>query len=201
MSIGSLTVWNFGDKFRSRDYQYLLHCLSVSEKDRITEDIWRQHTDEMLMLEGNLFNVCGKQEFQPSADQPWQSWASELCQAGSYPLPYANVHKWLGIHGCNNWACWHWHMESTHNGKAKAGFKKAGVENLSPISSSYWEEEAWERIGFHSLKWHKANSALFNKEQFDVVCKVKEVCSLYFNRLSLFFCLLRASAVASSKCK
>ena len=29
MSIGSLTLWNFGHKVRSRDYQYLLHCLSV----------------------------------------------------------------------------------------------------------------------------------------------------------------------------
>lgn len=39
MSIGSLTLWNFGDKVRSRDYQYLLHCLSVSEKDNVMEDL------------------------------------------------------------------------------------------------------------------------------------------------------------------
>ena len=97
MSIGSLTVWNFGDKVRSRDYQYLLHCISVSEKDQVMEDLWKQHTEEMLVLEGNILNVCDRQctlEFQPSADQSWQSWANgELNQAASYPSPYAFVHK------------------------------------------------------------------------------------------------------------
>ena len=97
MSIGSLTAWNFGDKVRSRDYQYLLHCLRVSEKDQIMEDLWKQHTEEMLLLEGNILNVCDEQctiEFQPSADQSWQSWANgELNQAASYPSPYAFVHK------------------------------------------------------------------------------------------------------------
>ena len=97
MSIGSLTVWNFGDKVRSRDYQYLLHCLSVSEKDQVMEDLWKQHTEEMLVIEGNILNVCDQQctlEFQPSADQSWQSWANgELNQAASYPSLYAFVHK------------------------------------------------------------------------------------------------------------
>ena len=97
MSIGSLTVWNFGERVRSRDYQYILHCLSVNEKDKIMEDLWKQHSEEMLMLEGNILNVCGQQctlEFQPSADQSWQSWAcGELNQAATYPSPYANVHK------------------------------------------------------------------------------------------------------------
>lgn len=97
MSIGSLTVWNFGDHVRSRDFQYLLHCLSVNEKDRVMEDLWKQHTEEMLMLEGNVLTICGEQctlEFQPSADQSWQSWANgELNQAATYPSPYAFVHK------------------------------------------------------------------------------------------------------------
>ena len=61
------------------------------------EDIWRQHTEEMKVLEGNVLTVCGQQcttEFQPSADQSWQSWANnELNQAATYPSPYANVHK------------------------------------------------------------------------------------------------------------
>lgn len=63
MSIGSLTgtIWNCGDKVRSRDYQYLLQCLSASEKDRVMEDLWKQHTEEMLILEGNVLNVCGHQ--------------------------------------------------------------------------------------------------------------------------------------------
>lgn len=82
---------------RSWDYQYLLHCLSVSEKDNVMEDLWKQHTEEMLVLEGNILNVSGHQctlEFQPSADQSWQSWANgELNQAATYPSPYAFVHK------------------------------------------------------------------------------------------------------------
>ena len=61
------------------------------------ESIWKQHTDEMKMLEGNVFNVCDRQctlEFQPNADMSWQSWANnELHQAASYPSPYANVSK------------------------------------------------------------------------------------------------------------
>ena len=39
MSIGSLTCWNFGGMVRSRDCHYLLHCLSVSEKDPVIEDL------------------------------------------------------------------------------------------------------------------------------------------------------------------
>lgn len=61
------------------------------------EDLWKQHTEEMLVLEGNILNVSGHQctlEFQPSADQSWQSWANgELNQAATYPSPYAFVHK------------------------------------------------------------------------------------------------------------
>ena len=76
MSIGSLTCWNLGDRVRSREYQYLLHCLSIEEKDPVMQDLWLQHSDEMLLLEGNILTVCGSQctvEFQPSADQSWQS--------------------------------------------------------------------------------------------------------------------------------
>ena len=97
MSIGSLTCWNFGDRVRSRDFQYILHCVSLGEKHEVLESIWKQHTDEMEMLEGNVFNVCDRQctlEFQPSADMSWQSWANnELNQAATYPSPYANVSK------------------------------------------------------------------------------------------------------------
>ena len=97
MSIGSLTSWNFGDRVRSRDFQYILHCVSLGEKDEVLESIWKQHTDEMEVLEGNVFNVCGKQctlEFQPSADMSWQSWANnELNQTATSPSPYANESK------------------------------------------------------------------------------------------------------------
>lgn len=97
MSIGSLTCWNFGSKVRSRDSHYLLHCISVSEPYTVMEDLWRQHTDEMEVLEGNVLNIHGHHctvEFQPSADQSWQSWPSnELNQAATYPSPDANVHE------------------------------------------------------------------------------------------------------------
>ena len=56
MSIGSLTSWNFGDRVRSRDFQYILHCVSLGEKHEVLESIWKQHTDEMEMLEGNVFD-------------------------------------------------------------------------------------------------------------------------------------------------
>ena len=97
MSIGSLTSWNIGDRVRSRDFQYILHCVSLGEKHEVLESIWKQHTDEMEMLEGNVFNVCDSQctlEFQPSADMSWKSWANnELNRAATFPSPYANVSK------------------------------------------------------------------------------------------------------------
>ena len=97
VSIGSLTLWNFGEMVRSREYHYLLHCLSVKEKEEIMATIWKQHTEEMQMLEGNIFHVAGCEctvQFQPSADQSWQSWANnETTQAATYPSPFANVSK------------------------------------------------------------------------------------------------------------
>ena len=60
MSIGNLTIWNLGDRVRSSDFQYLLHCVSLGEKDEVLENLWKQHTDEMALLEGNVSTVCGK---------------------------------------------------------------------------------------------------------------------------------------------
>ena len=101
MFIGSLTMWNLGDRVRSSDFQYLLHCVSLQEKHEVLEDLWRHHADEMVLLEGNILTIAGKQctvEFQPSADICWQSWANnELNQAATYPSPYANVHKGIVI--------------------------------------------------------------------------------------------------------
>ena len=61
------------------------------------EDIWRQHVEEMKLLEGNVLTVCSQQctaEFQPSADHSWQSWANnKQNQAATYPSPYASVHR------------------------------------------------------------------------------------------------------------
>ena len=60
------------------------------------EDLWKQHTEEMLLLEGNILNVCDQQCTLSlrSADQLWQSWANgEFNQAASYSSLYAFVHK------------------------------------------------------------------------------------------------------------
>lgn len=43
MSIGSLTMWNLGDRVRSSDFQYLLHCVSLREKDETLEELCKQH--------------------------------------------------------------------------------------------------------------------------------------------------------------
>ena len=101
MSIGSLTCWNFGDRVRSRDFQYILHCVSLGEKQEVLESIWKQQTDEMEMLEGNVFNACDRQctlEFQSSADMSWYSWANnELNQAATYPSRYAICQAFLRL--------------------------------------------------------------------------------------------------------
>ena len=90
-------MWNFGVRVRSREFQYLLHCVSLGEKHEMLELLWKQHADEMQLLESSVFTVCGREctvEFQPSADMSWQSWAcNEVNQAATHPSPYANVHK------------------------------------------------------------------------------------------------------------
>ena len=57
MSIGSLTMWNLAERERSREFQYLLHCVSLSEKHDILELLWKQHSDEMKLLESSVFTV------------------------------------------------------------------------------------------------------------------------------------------------
>ena len=89
MSIGSLTMWNFGSKVRSRDYHYPIHTVSCGEKEEVLTDMWRQHTDKMLLIEGSILNINNNDvtvEFQPSADQVWQCWANdELTTSATYP--------------------------------------------------------------------------------------------------------------------
>lgn len=97
MSIGTLTFWNFGAKVRSRDYHFPLHLVTANEKADICELLWRQHSDEMELIENNVFTINDEKttfEFQPSADQAWQYWAvNSLTQSATYPSPYGNVHK------------------------------------------------------------------------------------------------------------
>ena len=97
MTIGTLSLWNLGNRIRSRETHYLLHTFTAKEKEFVCEDLWKQHTEEMLLIESNVFTIDKEKvtfEFQPSADQAWQSWtANVLSQSASYPSPYANVHK------------------------------------------------------------------------------------------------------------
>ena len=39
----------------------VLHCVSLGEKHQVLENLWRKHTDEMEMLEGNVITIGGKQ--------------------------------------------------------------------------------------------------------------------------------------------
>ena len=97
MTIGSLTMWNFSNRVRSRDFHYLLHTASVPEKDDICSMLWNQHCHEMELLEGNVLHVNGEKntvEFLPSADQSWQIFGNNVLPASAtYPSPYSNVHK------------------------------------------------------------------------------------------------------------
>ena len=73
MSIESMVCRNFGNQVRDRDFQYLLHCVSVKEKDQIMHDLWKQQTEEMKMLESNVLTVFDKEctvEFQPEQTCP-----------------------------------------------------------------------------------------------------------------------------------
>lgn len=97
MSIGSLTLWNFGNKVRSHNFQYPLHLVTAKEKEEVCANLWQQHTDEMLLLEGNVLSVNEEKvtmEFQPIADQAWEFQANNvLTQSDTYPSLFANVHK------------------------------------------------------------------------------------------------------------
>ena len=39
---------------KRRDFKYLLHHVTVKEKDDIMSSLWGQHIEEMKMLEGNI---------------------------------------------------------------------------------------------------------------------------------------------------
>ena len=97
MAIGCMTMWNLGQRVRSREFHYLLHTASVSEKHDICNSLWMQHSEEMEILEGNILTINGEKctvEFQTNADQSWQIWANNVLSASATcPSPYANVHK------------------------------------------------------------------------------------------------------------
>ena len=96
MTIGTLSLWNYGNRIRSRDSHYLLHMLSASEKDEVCESLWQQHCKEMRLIESNVLvnGVRCTFEFVPSTDTAWLCFAANVlgCSA-TYPSPFANVHK------------------------------------------------------------------------------------------------------------
>ena len=55
MSVGTLSLWNLNSRIRSREYQNPLHAISCCEKDSVMELLWKQHSDEMLLLERKHF--------------------------------------------------------------------------------------------------------------------------------------------------
>ena len=99
--------------------------------------------NEMRVLEGNILTVRGQQctrEFQPSADQSWQSWAkNDLNHAETYPSPYANVHKGQlskmgGTIGNDSNCTWQVHTQEKRQedlGKLQA-FQKTFPKDLNP---------------------------------------------------------------------
>ncbi|KAK3732672.1 hypothetical protein QZH41_007977 [Actinostola sp. cb2023] len=164
MSIGSMTLWNLGDRVRSRDYQYLIHCVSLQEKHQVLEDLWIQHTDEMSLLEGNIITINGKEctvEFQPSADMSWQSWANhEVNQAATHPSPFANVSKsnivtMGGSIGCSNEDTWKPYTNDVREKHAKQVQKftqslpsTQGVKGKHDKTLKYMAENGIRQLGY-----------------------------------------------------
>lgn len=90
-------AWNFWQRVNSRDN--ILHCLSLSEKDQVMSDLWNQISQEMMILERELFfklfvmNMYSwvPNQFWPVMTDLGQQWTEP--KAATNPMPYANVHK------------------------------------------------------------------------------------------------------------
>ncbi|XP_065639723.1 uncharacterized protein LOC136072530 [Hydra vulgaris] len=97
MTIGTLSMWNFGKRIRSREFIYPLHMITAGEKDKVCELLWKQHSEEMKLIEGNVLNINNIKtsfKFVPSADISWLCFAANvLPTSATYPSPFANVHK------------------------------------------------------------------------------------------------------------
>ena len=96
-TIGTFSLWNYGSRIRSREFQYPLHMLTASEKDDVCELLWKQHSDEMNLIEGNIFHITNEKvtfSFVPGGDTAWLCWAANvLPSSATYPSPFCNVHK------------------------------------------------------------------------------------------------------------
>ena len=114
----------------------------MNEKDAIMADLWEQHCEEMKTMEGNYCTINGKQclfEFVPSADQAWQTWATnEVSQAAMYPSPYANVststmscvNGSIGTSDSCTWKVWSAQQREKHG---KTSLLRCLVMKLCPL--------------------------------------------------------------------
>ena len=164
MSIGVLTVWNLGRQWRDPEASFLLHGLTVQEKDRIPlmTDIWTQHTEEMAVIEGSVFTIHGKKitfSYEPSADMAWQLWASnETNQNPKYPSMYANVSTSNmatvnGSIGFNSYDTWRpiSHDERLLNLKKLSEFSKSLGKDLSAAEKKIRKREFMVSTGVRQM--------------------------------------------------
>ena len=91
MTIATLSVWNYGNRIRSREFHYPLHMVTANEKDEVCELLWKQHSDEMQLIEGNIFCINDEKvtfSFIPAGDTSWLCWAGNvLPTSATYPSP------------------------------------------------------------------------------------------------------------------
>ena len=74
MTLGTLSLWNFGNRIQSRDFPDLLHTRSASEKVKVCEFLWMQSYDKTQLTEGNVFVINGETcpfQLYPVADNAW----------------------------------------------------------------------------------------------------------------------------------
>ena len=161
-SIGSFTLWNLGSRVRSREYQYPIHTVSCGEKEEILADMWKQHADEMLLIEGNKLIINGEDisvEFHPSADQAWQCWANnESTTSTTYPSIFAKVHKSeLSLIGQSFEHKWKIpDMESRKSDLEKLNSFVQNIKaNLAPSTKHKKSWSSWPALGYDSLESHE----------------------------------------------
>ena len=97
MTIATMSLWNYGSRIRSREFHFPLHMLTAGEKDDVCANLWRQHSEEMELIEGNLFYINNEKvtfSFVPAGDTSWLCWAANvLPTSATYPSPFCNLHK------------------------------------------------------------------------------------------------------------
>ena len=77
--------------------QRQLEHVNCSEKDDVCELLCRQHSDEMNLIEGNIFHINNEKvtfSSVPGGDTAWLCWVANIFPASAtYPSTFFNVHK------------------------------------------------------------------------------------------------------------